>query len=365
MRTVYGTKEQARREREKYRAELEAQLNNESTEITVGGYAREFHERRKTLGELSPLTYERDNDQIKRMEKYLGNMPLEELNVQDVNKTYAKLRADGASASELQKFHQKLKQVLKQAVAEGSIAQNPCDLITDIKKPEPKERRGLSLEQAVQLAIDLKMSERNGKIVAVWLALATGCRRGEALGLLWKNVDLERKRILYVEQLDKKKNHRKQKSKASKRNLAIDDGTVEFLKEWNAMQSKLFYNGRSVPPDSPVCTNQSGDFLSVSGFDKWRRQFFVEHGLGEYTKIEITYDQRGDKRYHRTGYHGFVLHELRHTQATLLIGSDADIKTVQHRLGHSSASLTMNIYAHALEENDRNAAETVGGLLEL
>jgi integrase len=44
----------------------------------------------------------------------------------------------------------------------------------------------------------------------------------------------------------------------------------------------------------------------------------------------------------------------------LLIGSGADIKTVQTRLGHSSASLTMNIYAHAITQNDRIAADTIG-----
>jgi hypothetical protein len=60
--------------------------------------------------------------------------------------------------------------------------------------------------------------------------------------------------------------------------------------------------------------------------------------------------------------HPFV-HELRHAQATLLIGNGTDIKTVQHRLGHSTASLTMNIYAHAIAQNDRGAAEAISGIL--
>lgn len=51
------------------------------------------------------------------------------------------------------------------------------------------------------------------------------------------------------------------------------------------------------------------------------------------------------------------------SQATLLIGSGADIKTVQTRLGHSSAQLTMNIYAHAIEANDRDAADAIGEIL--
>ena len=71
------------------------------------------------------------------------------------------------------------------------------------------------------------------------------------------------------------------------------------------------------------------------------------------------------KRYRNSGHVAYNPHELRHTQATTLSGSGADIKTVQNRLGHSSASLTMNIYAHAIEQNDRDAADAIGGMLGL
>ena len=74
-------------------------------------------------------------------------------------------------------------------------------------------------------------------------------------------------------------------------------------------------------------------------------------------------DGQGRKRIRRNAYQGLNFHELRHAQATLLIGNGADIKTAQHRLGHSSASLTMNIYAHAVEQNDREAADAIGGIL--
>ena len=53
-----------------------------------------------------------------------------------------------------------------------------------------------------------------------------------------------------------------------------------------------------------------------------------------------------------------------HTQATLLIGNGADIKTVQHRLGHKKASTTLDMYAHALPENDRKAADMVARIFE-
>ena len=99
--------------------------------------------------------------------------------------------------------------------------------------------------------MDLKECERSGRIVAVWLALATGVRRGEALGLVWGNVDLTRKRIRIEKQLDSKGVRRDTKSHKSKRNLAIDDGTVAFLTEWKAMQSDLFYRGGDAPTAHP------------------------------------------------------------------------------------------------------------------
>ena len=91
----------------------------------------------------------------------------------------------------------------------------------------------------------------------------------------------------------------------------------------------------------------------------------MDHGLGTFEKVEVWHDRNGIKRYRRSGYKGYNLHELRHTQATVLIGSGADIKTVQNRLGHSRASHTMNIYAHAIEQNDRESADTIGRVLGL
>lgn len=170
-------------------------------------------------------------------------------------------------------------------------------------------------------------------------------------------------RIRIEKQLDSKGVRRDPKSQTSKRNLAIDEGTIAFLQEWKQMQSSLFVGGGNVPSAMPVCTNEHGDFIEPNVFNRWRRQFFADHGLGRFTKQEQWVDKRGIKRTRYSGYEGFNFHELRHTQATLLIGSGADIKTVQNRLGHSSASLTMDIYAHAIEQNDREAANTIGNLL--
>jgi integrase len=364
QRTILGNKAAARTAIEEYRRELEAQLNNEFQGLTVGQYAREFQERRVTMKTLSPLTLKRDRLETGVIERYFADTLIEELSTADINKAYAKMRSkDGMSASAVHKTHARLRMVLGQALREGIIGSSPCNLIDDIKRPPAKARRSLTKEQAFKLASDLKAEPRSGNTVAVWLALATGVRRGEALGLIWDDVDLERGRIKVVKQYAADKERRNPKSKTSQRNLAIDEGTVSFLKEWKEVQQQELFDGDEVLGSVPVCANELGNFKDPNIFNRWRRNYFANHGLGCFKKEESYIDRQGNKRIRRTDYEGFNLHELRHTQATLLIGSGTDIKTVQTRLGHSSASLTMDIYAHAIEQNDREAAVTIGNLL--
>lgn len=79
--------------------------------------------------------------------------------------------------------------------------------------------------------------------------------------------------------------------------------------------------------------------IAPTNFSRWWRSFMNAHGFG-----------------------GLKFHELRHTQATQLVAGGVDMKTIQHQLDRASASLTMNLYAHALPENDAQAARLIGNL---
>ena len=72
----------------------------------------------------------------------------------------------------------------------------------------------------------------------------------------------------------------------------------------------------------------------------------------------------GRKRVRRTGYEGHTLHDLRHTQATLLSGEGVPLRAVQDRLRHAQPTMT-NEYTHRIEEKDRAAADKLGELLNL
>jgi integrase len=125
----------------------------------------------------------------------------------------------------------------------------------------------------------------------------------------------------------------------------------------------LKHAGLRQTEDSPVCSNELSGFIDPDDFSRWRRKFFVKEGLAHYTKEEKYVDRRGIERVRRTGYVGPNFHALRHAQATLLVAGGIDPKTVQARLGHESLNTTLNIYAEEVAENDKKAADFMGGLL--
>lgn len=361
--TIYGTKAEARRALEEYRIELECGVKNPEG-LTVGTYARAWYERRKNTGRYSPLTLKDDELQVRKIEDLWGTTLLGDLTLKKISDEYDKLLSSKkATKSSIHKLNAALSLVMDEAVANELVDANPCEHMK-APRPKPKERKALSDEQALDLAVALRTEEQTGCTVAVWIALATGMRRGEILGLVWRNVDFERKRIYVGQQYAADHTIRDPKSEKSHRWLGLDDGTIMFLAEWKQKQARTMeIAGLDQDEKTPVCTNKLYKFMDPNTFNRWRRQYFADHNLGEFGPSVRYRDSQGRKRWRKGAYVGYNLHELRHTQATLLIGSGADIKTVQQRLGHSSASLTMDIYAHFIAQNDRVAANTIGDIL--
>ena len=77
----------------------------------------------------------------------------------------------------------------------------------------------------------------------------------------------------------------------------------------------------------------------------------------------FTFDNRWRAWRKEHGFEGLKFHELRHTRATQLLANGVDVKTVQTRLGHTSASITLGWYAHAIPEKDHEAADLLGAIL--
>jgi integrase len=369
-RTFHGTKAEARAYLAEWKKELEGGIAEPNPKhITVGEYAKDFQLQRQAKvksGKLSPLTYERDELDTRKIVDYFGEYELDALDYKHILKAYAKMRQEGLSEATIHKVHVKLNQILKDAQKHDIIIRNPCDKIDrgEVSRPISDAPHSLLEEQAISLIENLQTGEQSSGKVGVWLALMTGMRRGEMLGLIWKNVIMSQSEIKLEQQYAKDRQVRDLKTPASRRELTLDKASVEYLSKWRTTQQQQYQAlGMEWSEQTPVCANELGSYMDPDVFSRWRRSYFVQVGLGRFTKQEDYIDAAGRKRKRKAGYEGATLHDLRHTQATLLIGMGLDLKTVQARLGHASPMTTITIYADSIKKKQQEAAAAIGDAL--
>lgn len=365
-RRVNGNKAEATAALVSYKRELEEEKSGRN--VTVDEYAQTFQANRKALGKVSDLTIERDQHEIDRIIKFLGSIRVVDLDSKKIESAYLDMSKQGASPDAIHKVHMKLSQIMRKAYLNGLIDRNPCDAVEGIKRPKVSQQKRaetrITKEQALAFVRKIKQEPQDGRIVAVWLGIATGLRRGEALALVWEDVDLDDARLHIRKQYGKEKILKDPKTAKSRRAISIDKQTVEFLTRWKTRQRAMFSAARvSQQPSSPICSNELCDFLDPDNFSRWRRKFYVKEGLAHYSRETKYIDKRGIERVKQSGYVGPNFHALRRAQATLLVAGGVDPKTVQARLGHESLNTTLNIYAEEVGENDRRAADFMGGLL--
>lgn len=366
-RKVNGNKAEATAALVAYKKELEEEKSGRN--VTVDEYAEAFQANRKALGKVSALTIERDQHEIDRIVKYLGTVRVVDLDSKQIESAYLRMSEDdGASPDAIHKIHMKLSQIMRKAYLDELIDRNPCDAVEGIRRPKVSQQKRretrITKEQALTFVHKIRQEPQDGRIVAVWLGIATGLRRGEALALVWEDVDFENARLRIRKQYGKEKVLKDPKTAKSRRTISIDSQTVDYLRDWRTRQQTIFAEaGAEQQANSPVCSNELCGFLDPDNFSRWRRKFFVKEGLAHYANETVYTDKCGIERVKHSGYVGPNFHALRRAQATLLVAGGVDSKTVQARLGHESLNTTLNIYAEEVGENDRKAADFMGELL--
>lgn len=315
------------------------------------------------------------------MAQYLDGMPIIEVKKADVEKALASVKAaHGLSNTTMHTIFQQTKRLFEYAVDSDICLRNPCRAIVAPKVDKVKTRRSLTAEEAARLRACLDRDELaayesfEGKeqrqaswgntftrsalrglshisgLMAGRIMLSTGCRRGESLALTWSCVDFESSQITIRQTINQRGEVKEPKTGASIRSLYVDADTMEHLRKWQSIQKKALHlvmvedaEGRKHPieqtDETPVCCSDVGSWLDPTNVSRWWRAYRVAIGFPD-----------------------LKMHELRHTSATLLLGNGVDVKTVQHRLGHASASLTLDQYAHAIPANDKAAADLMGAI---
>ncbi len=271
----------------------------------------------------------------------LGGYKLRDIRPQTLNRFYAGLTADGLTGTTANKYHCLLHIMLKCAVRWQMIAVNPADAV-EPPKLDTKEFTAYTEEQAHEMLGALKQAPTQWQAY-VLLALYGQLRRGEMVGLDWKNVEGNTVKVvqsaIYVPGEGIKL--KAPKTASGVRSVVIPRPVVDALRRWKAEQSAQHIAlGEMWQECGAVFTQWDGRRMHPDSATQWFRSFLQRNGLPH-----------------------IRLHDLRHTGASLLIASGMDIETVKNRLGHSKASTTMDIYGHAYAKNDARAADLLESIL--
>lgn len=250
----------------------------------------------------------------------LGGIVVSRLQPPDVRRLIADRLRAGLSPATVGRIVTTLRIALNQAVADRELPDNPASAVR-LPRVQREPVRAATADDLHRIREAVRGDELEALYV---LLLGTGMRAGEACGLDWRDVDLERGTVFI----------RRGKTPRAVRTINLSASVVAALKE-HRIRSKV------VGPTMPVFLGpRSGKRLQV-----WT----VSHHFPRLLE--------------RAGLPHMRVHDLRHAFATRAISRGASLRTVADILGHSRPSITTDVYAHAVPEDQREAVDFVGAEL--
>lgn len=240
--------------------------------------------------------------------------------------------------------------IFKFGINQGFCNDNPMDKIIRPKNTHKEEYDAPFYEKKeLQIFLNGVKSTESIKAHTMFHLLSyTGLRRGELFGLQWKDINFHKKtlsvrRTLYYNEEEKKFYFGDPKTKSSRREIGIDNATIQSLLKWRNFQREFFLGrGINVGSDNQlVFTSQNNHYMT----DSYLRRI-IERVTQEYDLPHIT-------------VHGF-----RHTHCSLLFEAGVDMHNVKDRLGHSDIKTTMNIYTHVTKTERAKTADVFSDFME-
>lgn len=349
------TKKEAEIELAKFQIEVETGTYISPEKMTLNAFMSEWQDKYAVNGlETKTLSiYLRILNN--RILPILGHLRLDQVKPLHIASLLSDLgkqgcRQDGKegilSSGSVQVIYRVMKNVFKRAVEWRIIKTNP---VADIKQPKVVHKESeVYNEDEIQLLFQTLQHKPYHWRMMITLALTTGLRRGELVGLEWKYVDLEQGTIQVKQSIadfiDGKPNIKEPKTKKSIRKIYMSDAVWAELKD--------YYE---------YC-KQEWDKLEDTRDNKHFFVFFNQYGHAFYPESPYLWF-RGFLKKNKLRYIRF--HDLRHTSATLLINQGVHAKIISERLGHANIATTMNIYGHVLAKADKEAANKFDQFISL
>lgn len=272
----------------------------------------------------------------------LGDTILSNLTPTQIKGVYSTMIDKGLSPKTVKNTHGVLRNALEQAVKWGKLNRNPAELVS-LPRQNKQEMKVLTPEQTINF-LDAVVNSRWKALFS--LLVTTGMRPSEALGLKWKDVELENERVTVNRTLTKVDGRwflEEPKTSRSRRSIPIPSGVVIDLEEHKKEQAaeKLKAKEGEYTDHGFVFATKNGSPLDKNNIVN---RYFKPLLLSADLPIIRLYD-------------------LRHTCATLLLSAGVNPKIVSERLGHASITLTMDTYSHVLPDMQKSATDILDTML--
>ncbi|MHB1496751.1 MAG: tyrosine-type recombinase/integrase [Acidimicrobiales bacterium] len=344
--TFRGTKREAQVELARLAVQVESGQGAVASNATVAELLDRWVEHVSPTRQ--PGTIRGYQTHAKRIKEQVGKVKLLKLTAQQLDRAYRVWLDEGLSPTTVHHLHAILAAALHQAERWGLIGRSPTDLATP---PRSRWQPSVSATPADVQALVAAAEEVSPVLAtAIVLAALTGARRGELCGLRWSDIE---DGVLHVRRavkhgVDKRELVVGPTKTHQERAVSLDTSAQRFLAAWRVrVQAWAAGIGTEVLPDGYVLPGGPGWLTDPSGAEPMKPD---------------TLSSAFERLAHKTSVR-LRFHDLRHFNASQLIGAGVDVRTVAGRLGHADASTTLRVYAHTLAERDRKAAEIIGRLV--
>jgi integrase len=301
--------------------------------LTLGKYLDKWLEG-SLRGAVRQSTFDRYEIAVRvHIKPVLGRLKLTKLAPTHLAGFYQDKLAAGFAPASVNKLHVALHKALAQAVKWRMIPRNVAEVVKG-PRPAPEEIRPLNREQTKTL-VEAAKGERFEALYK--LAVTTGLRQGELLGLKWEEADLEEGVVRVRRTLARHKGRLvlgEPKTKRSRRTVQLTEAAVEALEEHFGRQMVQWdCLGDLYEDQGLVFATQRGTLVNPTNLRKRSFEPLLE----------------------KAGLPAIRFHDLRHTCATLLLSSNVNPKIVSEMLGHATIAITLDTYSHVLPNMQKGA----------
>lgn len=270
----------------------------------------------------------------------IGTIPLAKLQPGHVQKLLNDKLKGGLSPATVNRIRSTLRAALNQACKWGEVSRNVATLV-DLPKEERPEIEPLTPQEARAFLVHVHDHRWEALFV---VALATGLRQGELLGLVWNDIDLDVGKLTVrasLQRINGALQRVSPKTAQSRRTIVLAETAIAALRTQRAQQKRARLKaGEQWQENSYVFTTRIGTPLDGAEVTRGFQEILAEAGLPR-------------KRFH----------DLRHSCATFLLAQGVSHRDIMAILGHSGITVTMNTYAHVLPETQRDAARRMDAVL--